>query len=478
MEKEGVRKERIMNRKPYIVYLVVVLVLLTSTALPQGRTKQAKKGKSSSSTASQVPSTSSAAAAISAVTGNVAAEGPLSIATSGVNTTQLANNAVMAVKIAKGMVVRSLNGLSDNVTLEAGSNITITLSGNTLKIDAPNVLSSSVAHDTTLTGDGSASTPLGLAVPLFFTGNVPRNNFGLLDVINVGAAGKAITALGGPSDSNFRGGFGLQAEGGDRNKNTGGTGLLSGGGIGINHDGGTGGAFLGGAASNGSGGNGAFLQGGSSTGAGHKGGNGLTAFAGGALDGAKTGLAGEFLGDVTISGNLSKGGGSFKIDHPLDPENKYLYHSFVESRDMKNMYDGTVTTDANGDAMVTLPDWFEALNQDFRYQLTVIGTFAQAIVAEEIKGNRFVVKTNAPNVKVSWQVTGIRHDAYANKHRIPIEEQKPEEERGLFLHPDAFNQPEDKGVQFVKMTPQIEKTKAASQRTTNRNSSKKEVGEQ
>ncbi len=196
------------------------------------------------------------------------------------------------------------------------------------------------------------------------------------------------------------------------------------------------------------------------------------------IDGATPGSAGLFLGDVLISGNLAKGGGSFKIDHPLDPENKYLYHSFVESPDMKNNNDGTVTADANGDAMVTLPDWFGALNQDFRYQLTVIGTFAQAIVAEEIKGNRFVVKTNAPNVKVSWQVTGIRHDAYANKHRIPIEEQKPEEERGLFLHPDAFNRPEDKGVQFVKMTPQIGKTNAASQQTSNRNRSKKEGGEQ
>jgi hypothetical protein len=131
---------------------------------------------------------------------------------------------------------------------------------------------------------------------------------------------------------------------------------------------------------------------------------------------------------------------------------------------MMNIYNGTVTTDTSGEAVVTLPDWFEALNQDFRYQLTVIGTFAQAIVAEKVKGNRFTVKTNAPNVEVSWQVTGIRHDAYANMHRIPVEEQKAEDERGLFLHPDAFNQPESKGIQFVKMEPQIERMKAARER--------------
>ncbi|HKF54354.1 MAG TPA: hypothetical protein VKJ45_02885, partial [Blastocatellia bacterium] len=142
--------------------------------------------------------------------------------------------------------------------------------------------------------------------------------------------------------------------------------------------------------------------------------------------------------------------GSFKIDHPLDPENKYLYHSFVESPDMKNIYDGTVTTDSGGTAVITLPDWFEALNRDFRYQLTVIGTFAQAIVAEKIRGNRFTIKTSIPSVEVSWQVTGIRRDAYANMHRIPVEETKPERERGTYLHPDAFNQPEEKSASMAR----------------------------
>ena len=56
---------------------------------------------------------------------------------------------------------------------------------------------------------------------------------------------------------------------------------------------------------------------------------------------------------------------------------------------------------------------------DFRYQLTVIGTFAQAIVSKEVSSNKFEIATNQPNVKVSWQVTGVRHDAYAKKNRIP-----------------------------------------------------------
>ena len=85
------------------------------------------------------------------------------------------------------------------------------------------------------------------------------------------------------------------------------------------------------------------------------------------LSNSPGGYAGYFDGQVQVTGNLSKGGGSFKIDHPLDPANQYLYHSFVESPDMMNIYNGNVTLDDKGEAVVTLPGWFEALNRDFRY---------------------------------------------------------------------------------------------------------------
>jgi len=191
------------------------------------------------------------------------------------------------------------------------------------------------------------------------------------------------------------------------------------------------------------------------------GGNGIVGFRG--LSPVGNGLAGLFYGDVTVIGNLSKSGGSFKIDHPLDPANKYLYHSFVESPDMMNFYNGNVTTDANGDATVTLPDYFEALNRDFRYQLTVIGQFAQAIVASEISDNRFTIKTDRPGVKVSWQVTGIRQDAYANKHRIPVEEEKPERERGYYLHPQDFNHPEEKSIEWARNPEMLKQIKSLRQ---------------
>jgi hypothetical protein len=162
-----------------------------------------------------------------------------------------------------------------------------------------------------------------------------------------------------------------------------------------------------------------------------------------------TTFAGEFIGNVEVEGSLSKDGGSFKIDHPLDPANKYLYHSFVESPDMMNIYNGNVTTDAAGEAVVALPEWFETLNRDFRYQLTVLGQFAQAIVSGKVANHQFSIKTDKPNVEVSWQVTGIRQDAWANAHRIPVEEMKPEKERGFYRHPELYNAPPEKSVAWA-----------------------------
>jgi len=170
----------------------------------------------------------------------------------------------------------------------------------------------------------------------------------------------------------------------------------------------------------------------------------------GVLAGSAEGWAAWFNGNVQVDGNLSKNGGSFKIDHPLDPANKYLYHSFVESPDMMNIYNGNVTTNAAGDAVVTLPEWFETLNRDFRYQLTVLGQFAQAIVAGKVVDHRFTIKTDKPNVEVSWQVTGIRQDAWANAHRIPVEEIKPQKERGFYQHPELYGAPPEKSIMWAR----------------------------
>jgi len=156
-------------------------------------------------------------------------------------------------------------------------------------------------------------------------------------------------------------------------------------------------------------------------------------------------------GNLTATGYLSKGGGSFKIDHPLDPANKFLYHSFVESPDMKNVYDGVVTLDSAGEATVSLPDWFGALNRDFRYQLTAIGSAAPDLhVKSEVQDDAFSIAGGASGQKVSWQLTGIRKDAWANAHRIPVEEVKPTDERGLYVHPTENGQPAARGIDAVR----------------------------
>ena len=162
------------------------------------------------------------------------------------------------------------------------------------------------------------------------------------------------------------------------------------------------------------------------------------------------GFAGIFNGAVRVNGVLSKAGGGFRIDHPSDPANSYLNHCFVESPDMVDLYDGNVTTDDQGNAVVELPSYFEALNRDFRYQLTVIGQFAQAMVAEEIRDNRFSVRTDKPGVRLSWQVTGVRQDAWANDHRPQVEEAKPDEERGRYLAAEEHGQPVTAGLFYVE----------------------------
>jgi hypothetical protein len=152
---------------------------------------------------------------------------------------------------------------------------------------------------------------------------------------------------------------------------------------------------------------------------------------------SSAGFAGYFHGNVSVNGTLSKSAGSFKIDHPLDPDNKYLSHSFVESPDMMNVYNGNSVLGDDGTAVIELPAYFEVLNRDLRYQLTAIGAPAQLYIKEKVKGNRFVIAGDRPGTEVSWQVTGIRQDDYAREHPIVVEEDKAARERGRRLHPGA-----------------------------------------
>lgn len=451
------------------------------------------------------------------------------------------SGSITAIKIADAQVVKSLNGLKDNVNLVAGSNVTITPSGNNLTINATG------GGGGTIGGSGTAnyiskftnSTTLGSST-LFDDGNriglgtntpdfsltvnttptlglglkVSRTGGGLIGLsiveesqpttlrgwsfeswnqkLKINAAGdNGITTLKNLMTFDRKGNVGIGTETPSyplhvaTNRKYAGyftsdslnaaTHTIHGEYLGIgSYDAigvygksvpmdffGFGGYFIGGfygvqgsvfptGSGNYSGVYGYVVGGtGNNYGVFGKAWNGTTSYGiYGTATGGTTNWAGYFSGNVSVTGTLSKGGGSFKIDHPLDPTNKNLYHSFVESPDMMNIYNGNVVTDASGYATVTMPDWFEALNKEFRYQLTVIGDFAQAIISQKIQNNQFIIRTDKPNIEVSWQITGIRHDKFAEKYRIPVEENKTGKDIGKYLHPDAYGVDETLGVDY------------------------------
>ncbi len=157
--------------------------------------------------------------------------------------------------------------------------------------------------------------------------------------------------------------------------------------------------------------------------------------------------AGYFYGDVNVTGTLTAGSKAFRIDHPLDPANKYLVHACVESDEMVNVYSGNVTLDGRGEARVQLPEWFELINTDYRYQLTAVGAPGPNLyIAERIAAGSFAIAGGEPGMEVSWQVTGVRNDAFAREHRLEVEMDKPGIEAGKYVHPEVHGMPASAGM--------------------------------
>lgn len=191
-----------------------------------------------------------------------------------------------------------------------------------------------------------------------------------------------------------------------------------------------------------------------------------------------TGWAGFFNGDVNVNGTLFKNAGAFRIDHPLDPENKYLSHSFVESSDMMNVYNGNVALDAEGTAWVQLPDWFEALNKDFRYQLTPIGGPGPNLyISETIQDNQFQIAGGSAGLTVSWQVTGIRHDPYAEANPIIVEQDKPTTDASTQLVPASADAPAQAGDYYQQRIDEIERASRLREEAAQRARDAVSVGE-
>lgn len=358
--------------------------------------------------------------------------------------------------IADSVAVRSINGLKDDLKIIGGNNVEISSAGDSIVVSASLMLSGEITGDdidstTTISvakleGGGTTETTVGVYGEHVSSGNWGEighsiygvygkqnssGSFGILGSSQYGIYGKGGTY----------GAYGLHASGkwghlGNVSYAVYGQDNSSGN---YGYFGGTYGAY---GEENNSGNSG--LLGSSDYGV-----YGYSDTGTGVYGATTSGDAGYFEGDVNVTGTLSKGAGSFKIDHPLDPANKYLYHSFVESPDMMNIYNGNITLDSDGEATVELPDYFKALNGDFRYQLTAIGAPAPNLyVAEEISDNNFKIAGGEAGMKVSWMVTGVRQDAFANDHRIIPEVDKSGDERGKYLHPDENGVSETLGIGY------------------------------
>jgi trimeric autotransporter adhesin len=314
----------------------------------------------------------------------------------------------------------AFSGCSNYALASDGTNMFLNRpSGGALYLREANTNEMTIASGGAVTINQLGGSPIaGLTV------NVTEGSYGIEALGGGGAtefatAGSGVLAMGGAeTNTSTIGGDGLDAYGGAADQ----------GGIGI------------------------YAQGGSSRFTG--GGDGIDATAGtGSLG---SGYSGFFqggslnvLGDLGVSGQIFAGTKDFRIDHPLDPANKYLYHASVESSEMMNIYAGNVTLGPSGAATVQLPDWFEAVNTDFRYQLTAIGAAAPNLhIAEEVANHQFSIAGGAPGMKVSWQVTGVRHDPFAQANQLVVEAEKPANERGFYLHPALYGQPQEKQIEW------------------------------
>lgn len=175
-----------------------------------------------------------------------------------------------------------------------------------------------------------------------------------------------------------------------------------------------------------------------------------------------TDWAGYFNGNVNVVGTIFMPSKITKIDHPLDPENQNLLLAGIDSPEMLVKQSGTVVTNANGEAVVKLPGYLSAIASNFRYQLTVVGEFAQAIVGQKLQNDQFQIRTDKPNIEVCWEITGERIDNFAKANPVTNEQMKPAEQRGKYLHPAAYGLQKERGVDYssyLELTKKMELAK-------------------
>jgi trimeric autotransporter adhesin len=361
---------------------------------------------------------------------------------------------------AKGKEVFSINGTG---VVTVNGNLTSTSNAQSLAGLNATGFAGTTSTDgiDAVGGANQASTGTGSNGVLGTGGSGGNGGNGLVGIGTMGlgfsggmaVSGAGVVGTGGGSDNAVSGGDGVDGFGGGGDgpghgvSGVGGSGPFAGG-SGVSGLGGS--AIVGGI-----GGEGVSAVGGPGSGGGVPDGDGIFATAGG-----PNGLAGYFLGDLSVTGAITAGTKDFKIDHPLDPANKYLFHASVESSEMMDIYSGNVRLDDNGNAVVQLPNWFQAVNGDFRYQLTAIGAPGAGLyVAQEISGNEFKIAGGKPGGKVSWQVTAVRQDAYAKAHPLQVEQLKGAYDRGYYIHPELYGAPAEKGIEWARYSSLMRRAK-------------------
>jgi hypothetical protein len=176
-------------------------------------------------------------------------------------------------------------------------------------------------------------------------------------------------------------------------------------------------------------------------------------------------VACDFHGNVVITGSLSKGSGSFLIDHPLDPENRLLRHNFMESPENLVVYRGKVKLNSNGETIVLLPDYFEALTKENEATVTLTSIGKPFLTGYEWENDFKSFKVyGEPGREISWVVYADRDDPVIHQLVQPVEEEKGPVniycEKGKLLYPEAYGYPMSKlnnYNQWVNMKEQINK---------------------
>ncbi|MCX7863389.1 MAG: hypothetical protein N2449_10390 [Bacteroidales bacterium] len=166
------------------------------------------------------------------------------------------------------------------------------------------------------------------------------------------------------------------------------------------------------------------------------------------------GYAGYFNGNVNITGSLSKGSGSFLIDHPLDPLNKTLRHNFVESPENLCLYRGKVKLDEKGEAQVPMPEYFKALTKEEEATiiLTPIGKIPFLVSYEWAEDYSSFYIYGEPHREVSYQVMADRDDPVMKLLYKPVEEEKGNGnfEKGYLIYPKAYGYPESMSIESLR----------------------------